>query len=67
MIGTLKAINAGLAFFLELAMLAGFGYRGFYGEKSALIKWVLGIGLPLIASVVWGMLNVSFSKRSLSA
>jgi hypothetical protein len=55
MLGTLKAINAGLAFFLELAMLAGFGYWGFYGENSVLIKWVLGIGLPLVIAVVWGI------------
>ncbi len=55
MIETLKTINAGLAFFLELAMLAGFGFWGFYGDKSVFIKWVLGIGLPLIAVVVWGM------------
>ena len=56
MVETLKAINAGLAFLLELAMLAGFGYWGSYGDKSVLIKWVLGIGLPLLAAVVWGML-----------
>ena len=55
MFGTIKAINAGLAFFLELAMLAGFGYWGFYGDKSVLIKWLLGIGIPVIVAVVWGM------------
>ena len=53
MFGTLKAINAGLAFFLELAMLAGFGYWGFYGDKSVLIKWILGIGIPVVVAVVW--------------
>ena len=55
MFGTLKAINAGLAFFLELAMLAGFGYWGFYGDKSILIKWMLGIGIPVVVAIVWGM------------
>jgi hypothetical protein len=52
---TLKAINAGLAFFLELAMLAAFGYWGFYGDKSLFVKWTLGIGLPVLTAVVWGM------------
>ena len=31
---TLKVINAGLAFLLELAMLTAVGYWGFYGDKS---------------------------------
>jgi hypothetical protein len=55
MLGTLKAVNAGLAFFLELAMLAGFGYWGFSGDKSVLMKWLLGLGLPVVVAVVWGM------------
>lgn len=50
-----KAINAGLAFLLELAMLAALGYWGFYGDKSVLAKWMLGIGLPLLAAIVWGL------------
>ena len=52
---TLKVINAGIAFFLELAMLTAFGYWGFYGDKSASVKWMLGIGLPLLTALVWGM------------
>jgi hypothetical protein len=55
MTGTLKVLNAGLAFFLELAMLTAFGYWGFYGDKSVLAKWLLGVGLPLLTIVVWGM------------
>lgn len=55
MIETLKFINAALAFLLELAMLAAFGYWGFHGDKSLLAKWILGIGLPVITVVVWGM------------
>jgi hypothetical protein len=55
MLGTLKAVNTGLAFFLELAMLVGFGYWGFSGDKSVLMKWLLGLGLPVVVAVVWGM------------
>jgi Protein of unknown function (DUF2568) len=51
---TLKAINAGLAFLLELAMLAAFGYWGFHGEKSVWMKWGLGIGTPLAVALLWG-------------
>jgi hypothetical protein len=56
MTGTLKFMNAALAFLLELAMLAAFSYWGFHGEKSLLTKWLLGIGLPVLAAVAWGML-----------
>jgi hypothetical protein len=55
MIETLKFINAALAFVLELAMLAAFGYWGFHGDKSLLAKWILGIGLPVFTAVIWGM------------
>jgi hypothetical protein len=52
---TLKFINVALAFLLELAMLAAFGYWGFYGDKSVAVKWILGIGLPVLTAVLWGM------------
>ena len=50
-----KAVNSALAFFLELAMLAAFGYWGFHLEKSALIKWGIGLGLPLLVAILWGL------------
>ena len=52
---SLKVFNVGLAFFLELVMLVSLGYWGFYGEKSVLAKWMLGIGIPLLVAVVWGI------------
>lgn len=52
---TIKTLNVGLTFLLELAMLAAFGYWGFQGEKSVWIKWGLGIGLPLAAAILWGI------------
>jgi len=52
---TIKAINTGLAFLLELAMLAAFAYWGFHGEKSVWMKWGLGIGTPLAVAILWGL------------
>jgi hypothetical protein len=52
---TLKAINTGLTFLLELAMLTAFGYWGFHGEKSVWMKWGLGIGTPLAVAILWGL------------
>jgi hypothetical protein len=50
MVEILKIINIGLSFILELVMLAAFGYWGFYGDKSTLLKWALGIGIPVAGS-----------------
>ena len=63
----LKSINAGLAFLLELAMLAAFGYWGFQGEKSIWIKWGLGIGIPLVAVILWGLLLAPRANRRLNS
>jgi hypothetical protein len=52
---TLKFINAALAFLLELAMLAAFGYWGFHGDKGLAAKWLLGLGLPVLTAIIWGM------------
>jgi hypothetical protein len=56
MIEVLKNVNIGLSFLLELAMLAALGYWGFYGEKSIWLKWALGLGLPVLAAILWGLL-----------
>ncbi len=58
----LKSINAGVAFLLELAMLAAFGYWGFYGDKSTALKWILGIGIPIGVAILWG---IFFAPRSI--
>jgi Protein of unknown function (DUF2568) len=62
---TLKSINAGLAFVLELVMLTAIGYWGFYGGKSSLAKWILGIGLPVLTAVAWAMFLAPRAARRL--
>ena len=52
----LRGINAGVAFALELAMLAAFATWGYWVGEGVLIKWGLAIGLPLVAIVLWGLL-----------
>lgn len=63
MVEILKKINLALSFFIELLMLAAFSYWGFHGEKSVLIKWFLGIGLPLAVAVLWGLYLAPKAKR----
>jgi hypothetical protein len=50
---TLGLVNLALRFFLELAALAALGFWGFH-EHSGAAAWLLGIGAPLAAAVLWG-------------
>ena len=45
--------NDGLRFLLELGALAALTYWGF-SEFGGLAQWLLGLGTPLLAAVVWG-------------
>jgi hypothetical protein len=52
----LKNINLALAFLLELCMLAALGYWGFTLDQGLVVRVGAGLGLPLLAAVVWGVL-----------
>ena len=45
--------NDGLRFTLELAALTALAYWGF-SEHDGAVQWLLGLGAPLLAAVVWG-------------
>ncbi len=57
----LKALNAGIAFALELAMLAAFGYWGYWFGGALWLKWLLAIAIPVLAAAGWGLF---FAPRS---
>lgn len=50
----IKSVNLGVAFLLELCLLAAFSYIGFHVGFDVTMGWVAGIGLPLLVAVVWG-------------
>lgn len=50
-------INLALRFFLELAALYCLGYWG-WTQHSGVWRYVLAIGLPLLAAVFWGVFRV---------
>ena len=52
----IKGSNLLVRFLLELCMLAAVGYWGFEIGSGAAMKIILGIGLPLLIAVVWGLL-----------
>jgi hypothetical protein len=51
----LKAANLAIRFLLELCALAALGYWGFNAHTNTLMKFILGIGAPLLAAIVWGL------------
>ena len=62
----LKGLNATLAFLLELAMIVALGYWGYQSSDSGVLKWLLAIGLPLVAMVIWAMYFAPKANRRLS-
>jgi hypothetical protein len=50
-------INLALRFLLELAALFSLGYWG-WTQNQDVLRFGLGIGLPLLAAVLWGTFRV---------
>src|SRR3972149_5816006 len=50
-------INLAVRFLLEIAALAAIGYWGWSKGEGAL-RFVLALGLPIIAAVLWGTFRV---------
>jgi hypothetical protein len=65
MIQAIKLINLGVAFLLELAMLAALGYWGYQQGKKTMMKYAFAIGLPVIAMVLWGIFAAPKSQYRL--
>jgi hypothetical protein len=51
----LKGLNVLVRFLLELCMLAAVGYWGFKTQSGWPMKVLLGIGLPVLIAVLWGL------------
>lgn len=51
----IKSVNLALRFSLEICALISMGYWGFKSGNGQLMKIVLGLGIPLIAALVWGV------------
>ena len=49
----IKAANLGLRFVLEIAALIAVGRWGFQTGESGLLRWLLGLGAPLLVAAIW--------------
>jgi hypothetical protein len=63
--GILKAANLALSFFLELCMVLAYGYWGFETGSGLISQFLLGIGVPVVVIVVWGIFLAPASKQRL--
>ena len=61
----LKGVNLGLAFLLELGVLVALGYWGFTVGPNTFLKFVLGLGAPALAVVVWAIFGAPKSSTQL--
>lgn len=61
----LKLLNLALRFLLELCMLAAVGYWGFKSQSGLPMKFLFGIGLPVLIAVLWGMFLAPRATRPL--
>jgi hypothetical protein len=50
-----KGVLLGVRFVLEIAALVALGYWGFETAESTAAELLLGLGLPLLAAVIWGL------------
>ncbi|MBO4255041.1 YrdB family protein [Streptomyces griseorubiginosus] len=52
---TVKAVNLGVLFLIELGALAAVGYWGFTRDVATPLTWVLGLGGPAVLVVLWAL------------
>ena len=60
-----KSANLALSFLLELCLLAAFGYWGFKKGTNLPVQILLGIGVPILIAIIWGIFLAPASKRRL--
>jgi hypothetical protein len=61
-----KGLNLLVRFLLELCMLAAVGYWGFKTQSGWVMRILLGIGLPVLIAVLWGMFIAPKATHPLS-
>lgn len=54
--GPLHRANEGLTFVVEVLALAAFAWRGAEAGSGLFVDLLLGIGTPLVAAAIWGIL-----------
>jgi hypothetical protein len=61
----MKALNLGLAFLLELALLVAIAFWGFRLDATTSVRWLVTIGAPTALALAWGQVAAPQAKRRL--
>jgi hypothetical protein len=61
-----RTLNLGIAFLLELGLLAALAYWGYRLDASAAVRWLVAIGAPLALALVWSQIAAPNARRRLS-
>jgi len=48
-----KVFNLTIRFLLELVIMFSLGYWGFHIDSNMIIQIALGLGMPLLAAIIW--------------
>lgn len=59
----MQALNYTIRFVLELCALAALGYWGFTTGEDWAMKFLQGLGAPLLAAVIWGAFVAPKARR----
>ncbi|TCZ79338.1 DUF2568 domain-containing protein [Paenibacillus albiflavus] len=49
-----KVFNLAIRFILELVIMFSLGYWGFHYDSNVIVQIALGLGMPLLAAIIWG-------------
>ncbi|MCM3570159.1 YrdB family protein [Neobacillus mesonae] len=62
----LQNINLAIRFLLEICALMALGYWGFHTGNGKVTKALLGVGVPILIAVIWGVFGSPKAKFKLS-
>jgi hypothetical protein len=63
----IKNVNLLLRLILELCVVVSVGYWGFHIRGGSVVKWIVGMGAPIILMVIWGTFIAPNSAHQLPA
>lgn len=61
----MKALNLGLAFLLELCLLAALAYWGYQLDAATAVRMVVAIGAPAVLALTWSRFAAPTAERRL--
>lgn len=61
----MKGLNLGLAFLLELALLAAIAYWGWHLSAPSAVRWLVAIAAPAVLALAWSRIAAPDARSRL--